>query len=253
MAEYITSNGRNAATHASRDNSDKSIYFTAPTISFDDMSAREDFLLMLVSTLSGSVVQQKKQKRALTILQACGVQPEILDAADPSNALPATKTVIPSAASKDFFYKQGVRLYDDDGTETTHPETSHAGSSFDSYSVAHPPTPLRVHHNYDRMNSSEVHYEGEEEFDAQFRQEAVDSPERKLVETAGNADAFREGHEPEEEDTSVRSYKRLAPDAVTHLPLDIPGKTLYYFPRQAHHIKSIHLSIMEQYTRECKL
>ncbi|KAG7357117.1 MSP major sperm protein domain containing protein [Nitzschia inconspicua] len=282
MAEHIKSNGRNAATHASRDNSDKSIYYTAPTISFDDMSAREDFLLMLVSTLSGSVVQQKKQKRALTILEACGVQPEILDAADPSNALvrdelcelsgmpkgeypqfflvqgdkteffadfaelehmnedgtliewlgmeipvqkieseshspggffeqPATKTVIPSAATKDFFYTQGVRLYDDDGTETTHPETSHAGSSFDSYSVAHPPTPLRVHHNFDRMNSSEVHYEGEEEFDAQFRQEAVDSPERKLVETAGNADAFREGKEPEEEDTLCSLLQETSP------------------------------------------
>ena len=60
--------------------------------SFDDTSStlfeRIDFLLVLVSSsLSGSTAQGRNQKRALTILEACGVQPEVLDAADPANAL----------------------------------------------------------------------------------------------------------------------------------------------------------------------
>eukprot|EP00536_Pseudo-nitzschia_multiseries_P002903 jgi/Psemu1/284051/fgenesh1_pg.41_\ len=50
-------------------------------------SAREDFLLVLVSSTSGSTTQVKNQKRALTIVEACGVQPEVLDAADPANAM----------------------------------------------------------------------------------------------------------------------------------------------------------------------
>lgn len=55
--------------------------------SFDEMSAvREDFLLVLISTMSGSVIQFKNQKRAMIILEGCGIQPEILDAADPNNA-----------------------------------------------------------------------------------------------------------------------------------------------------------------------
>jgi len=57
------------------------------SISFDDMSStREDFLLMLVSSSSGSVAQRMNQKRALTMLHACGVEPEFLDAAEPANA-----------------------------------------------------------------------------------------------------------------------------------------------------------------------
>ena len=56
-------------------------------VSFDEMSAvREDFLLALISTMSGSVLQFKNQQRAMAILEGCGVQPEILDAADPTNA-----------------------------------------------------------------------------------------------------------------------------------------------------------------------
>jgi len=58
---------------------------------FDDssmsVSEREDFLLVLSSSLSGSTAQNRNQKRALTILEACGVQPEVLDAAEPGNAL----------------------------------------------------------------------------------------------------------------------------------------------------------------------
>lgn len=57
------------------------------SISFDEMSSmREDFLLVLVSSMSGSLVQAKNQKRAVTILAGCGIHPEVLDAADPSNA-----------------------------------------------------------------------------------------------------------------------------------------------------------------------
>ena len=60
--------------------------------SFDDASSdlssdREDFLLVLVSSLRESTAQGRNQKRALTIIEACGVQPEVLDAADPANAL----------------------------------------------------------------------------------------------------------------------------------------------------------------------
>jgi len=62
-----------------------------PTASFDEMSAassaREDFLLVLISSTSGSPTQVKNQNRALTIVEACGVQPEVLDASDPANAL----------------------------------------------------------------------------------------------------------------------------------------------------------------------
>mmetsp|Transcript_21248 Transcript_21248/g.59093 ORF Transcript_21248/g.59093 Transcript_21248/m.59093 type:complete len:559 (-) Transcript_21248:2505-4181(-) len=62
-----------------------------PAISFDDISTassdREDFLLVLVSSTSGSTTQVKNQKRALTIVEACGVQPEVLDASDPANAM----------------------------------------------------------------------------------------------------------------------------------------------------------------------
>ena len=58
---------------------------------FDDVSStlsdREDFLLVLVSSSSGSTKQGRNQKRALTIIEACGIQPEVLDAADPANAL----------------------------------------------------------------------------------------------------------------------------------------------------------------------
>ncbi len=59
---------------------------------FDDNSSnlsseREDFLLVLVSSLTGSTAQGRNQKRALTIIEACGVQPEVLDAADPANTL----------------------------------------------------------------------------------------------------------------------------------------------------------------------
>jgi len=49
------------------------------------LSAREEFLLVLVSSLLESSGQMKNQKRALMILEACGVQPEVLDAADPAN------------------------------------------------------------------------------------------------------------------------------------------------------------------------
>ena len=62
-----------------------------PTAAFDEVSStssnREDFLLVLVSSMSGSATQTSNQKRALTILDACSVQPEVLDAADPANAL----------------------------------------------------------------------------------------------------------------------------------------------------------------------
>lgn len=65
--------------------------FASNFASFDDasstLSEREDFLLVLVSSLSGSMAQGRNQKRAMTIIEACGVQPEILDAADPANAL----------------------------------------------------------------------------------------------------------------------------------------------------------------------
>mmetsp|Transcript_4622 Transcript_4622/g.11870 ORF Transcript_4622/g.11870 Transcript_4622/m.11870 type:complete len:597 (-) Transcript_4622:1561-3351(-) len=58
---------------------------------FDDasstMSNREDFLLVLVSSLFGTTTQARNQKRALTMIEACGVQPEVLDAADPANTL----------------------------------------------------------------------------------------------------------------------------------------------------------------------
>jgi len=61
----------------------------ASTFSFDDtssaLSEREDFMLALVSSLTGTTSQGRNQKRALTILEACGVQPEVLDAADPEN------------------------------------------------------------------------------------------------------------------------------------------------------------------------
>ncbi|VEU34897.1 unnamed protein product [Pseudo-nitzschia multistriata] len=63
------------------------------SLSFDESSlassasAREDFLLVLVSSVSGSVVQTKNQNRALTMVEACGIQPEVLDASDPANAL----------------------------------------------------------------------------------------------------------------------------------------------------------------------
>jgi FtsZ-binding cell division protein ZapB len=62
----------------------------ASTFSFDDassaLSEREDFMLTLVSSLTGTTTSQgRNQKRALTILKACGVQPEVLDAADPEN------------------------------------------------------------------------------------------------------------------------------------------------------------------------
>ena len=68
---------------------------TISTASFDDLSStsfssgREDFLLALVSSSmsGGSAAQTTNQKRALAILEACGVQPEVLDAADSANAL----------------------------------------------------------------------------------------------------------------------------------------------------------------------
>mmetsp|Transcript_28816 Transcript_28816/g.32297 ORF Transcript_28816/g.32297 Transcript_28816/m.32297 type:complete len:786 (+) Transcript_28816:249-2606(+) len=49
------------------------------------LSAREEFLLVLVSSMLESSGQMKNQKRALMILETCGVQPEVLDAADPAN------------------------------------------------------------------------------------------------------------------------------------------------------------------------
>lgn len=59
--------------------------------SFDDASStfsnREDFLLVLVSSLLGTTTQGRNQKRALTMIEACGVQPEVLDAADLANTL----------------------------------------------------------------------------------------------------------------------------------------------------------------------
>lgn len=59
--------------------------------SFDETSSaaseREDFLLVLVSSVSTSTAQGRNQKRALTVIEACGVQPEVLDASDPANAL----------------------------------------------------------------------------------------------------------------------------------------------------------------------
>ncbi len=58
--------------------------------SFDETSSaaseREDFLLVLVSSVSTSTQQGRNQKRALTIVEACGIQPEVLDASDPANA-----------------------------------------------------------------------------------------------------------------------------------------------------------------------
>jgi hypothetical protein len=213
----------------------KDCYYTAPTISFDDMSGREDFLLMLVSTVSASIVQQRNQKRALTILQACGVQPEILDAADPSNAVvrdelcelsgmqkgqypqfflvqgdrteffadfaelehmneegtlaewlgmeipihikPAQTSfkaaLVPSPNSHPssddyFYYTKGKDSYEDidDRTETTHPATSQAGSSFDSHSVAHPNQQVQVQHSFDHMLDDEK----EENLDEHFVQ-----------------------------------------------------------------------------------
>lgn len=203
-------------------------YYTAPTISFDDMSTREDFLLMLVSTSSGSIVQRKNQKRALTILQACGVEPEILDAADPSNATvrdelcqlsgmkgrypqfflvqgdqteffsdfddleqmneegtlaewlgmeipcPSPKRATPKnlfecdsspnadamSRSKDncFTVKKRSGNDDDDGTETTHPDNSHAGSSFDSHSMSnrHPPLYSESLHSQDSERAHNI-------------------------------------------------------------------------------------------------
>ena len=65
--------------------------FASKFMSFDDasstLSEREDFLLVLVSSLLESTTQGRNQKRALTLIEACGVQPEVLDAADPANAL----------------------------------------------------------------------------------------------------------------------------------------------------------------------
>ena len=59
--------------------------------SFDETSSaaseREDFLLVLLSSVSTSTQQGRNQKRALTIIEACGIQPEVLDASDPANAL----------------------------------------------------------------------------------------------------------------------------------------------------------------------
>lgn len=70
---------------------DENAHMFASTFSFDDassaLSEREDFMLALVTSLSGSTAQGRNQKRALTILEACGVQPEVLDAADPGNTL----------------------------------------------------------------------------------------------------------------------------------------------------------------------
>ena len=63
---------------------------SSSSFSFDNssaMSEREDFLLVLVSSFSGSGVQGRNQKRSLTILKACGIKPEVLDAADPGNVL----------------------------------------------------------------------------------------------------------------------------------------------------------------------
>lgn len=68
---------------------DGNAHMFASTFSFDDassaLSEREDFMLALVSSLTGTTSQGRNQKRALTILEACGVQPEVLDAADPEN------------------------------------------------------------------------------------------------------------------------------------------------------------------------
>lgn len=64
---------------------------TSTFATFDDASStlsnREDFLLVLISSLSGATTQSRNQKRALTMIEACGVQPEVLDAADPANTL----------------------------------------------------------------------------------------------------------------------------------------------------------------------
>jgi hypothetical protein len=186
-----------AAASAHDDDGDVTAFVVAPTISFDEMTAREDFLLMLISTASGSILQRKNQKRALTILQGCGIQPEILDAADASNALVRDELCELSGMRgryPQFFLVQGdqtqffadfeelenmneegtlkewlrmeipcpsparlkktaeappssPQIYsyaaekchhgmdDDDVTAETHQETSHASSSWDSYSA----------------------------------------------------------------------------------------------------------------------
>ena len=67
-----------------------SIIFNDDSSYASTFSSREDFLLVLVSSSimsagSNHQVQMKNQKRALTILEAIGIQPEVLDAADPAN------------------------------------------------------------------------------------------------------------------------------------------------------------------------
>lgn len=80
-----------------------SLMMTAgPNVSFDDLSAQrdgDDFLLVLISTASASIVQSKHQNRALTILEAHGLQPEVLDAADPANAVVKTELGLLSGRS----------------------------------------------------------------------------------------------------------------------------------------------------------
>jgi MSP (Major sperm protein) domain len=273
-------------------------YYTAPTISFDDLSAREDFLLMLVSTASGSITQQKNQKRALTILQACGVQPEILDASDPSNALVrdelcelsgmkkgqypqfflvqgdqteffadfpelehmneegtlaewlgmeipikktdseadnsinplSSKAMDSPAASKDYFYNRGKSVYgDDDGTETTHPETSHAGSSFDSHSVVYPHQQqnLQAQSYFDSMDQEEED-DDDQEVNCDFDSFMRDNERRGEICPADT------GERPGGEQAHMRSPARDEEDTVYSLSLqqdDSPRRCLESSPR----------------------
>lgn len=54
----------------------------------EEQEESSDFLLALVSSAaSGSSNQIKNQDKALTILEGCGAQPEVLDACDPSNKI----------------------------------------------------------------------------------------------------------------------------------------------------------------------
>jgi hypothetical protein len=272
-------------------------YHTIPTISSDDMSAREDFLLMLVSTVSGSTLQQRNQKRALTMLQACGVQPEILDAADPSNALvrdelcelsgmqkgqypqfflvqgdrteffadfaelehmneegtlaewlgmeipvksrptsPPKAAVFPSphpAASSDdyFYYTKGKDPYgdNDDRTETTHPATSQAGSSFDSHSVAHPNQQVQLQHSFDPMIDDEKEENLDEHFE-KFQRNGyqVDSFDEQSTLPEGGCGTHFSPHHPNgnlshSQDSPPRSPRE---DSVIYSEMSSPRQEL---------------------------